>query len=276
MSADSSAVLLIAPLCIDEVIVPGSRITRAGGSGLFAALALARLGARVRLHTSLAAEDEGLLRALPAEGISVTVHPSRETTRFEIQIDRDDPNRRRIRLLASSDPIDVARLDPSGCGYALLAPLLPGDLGGNLIALLEASGLPADLGIQGLCRRVAPDGLISIASPPPVRIPSLRILAGDFAEIASTPKEIVAMAKEVVTTLGDHGARVASRDPLFRQVDVPARRATRSHREAIGLGDTFLAVYGWMRTKGLDPYEAGMHAAQAATALLEEGLPPPQ
>lgn len=266
-------VLLLAPLCHDEVIVGGSRIERAGGSGLFAATALKRLGARVRLHASLARGDEGLFRSLPAEGILFTPHPSRETTRFEIEMDRKDPNARRIIRRAASDPLDAARIDARGCIYVLVAPLLPSDLDSGLIDFLAGCDLPVDLGVQGLCRRIGPDGSISIAPPAPLRLPSLRIVAGDEDEIASIPDEIRRRAAEIVTTHGDRGASIAIRGTIPQEIEIPAILARGGAREAIGLGDTFLAVYGWMRTMGIDPRGAGDEAARAATALLEEGLP---
>ncbi len=274
MTRKASRVLVLAPICRDTVIRGGSRRTRAGGSGLFAAWALARLGAEVRLHASLAEGDRDLALALPRDHVVLTVHATRETTHFEIEIDPADPDARRIRLRAASDPIDAARIDPEGCGYVLVAPLLPSDLDAGVLRFLEGCEREVDLGVQGLCRRFAAGGVLSIAAPEAiVALPRFRIIAGDEREIASIPSPMRNRAGEIVTTSGARGARISLSGPPPREIEIPAFRTTRPGREAIGLGDTFLAVYGWWRWKGITPEEAGERAARAAATLLEEGLP---
>jgi|GEM_PF-5645196 len=267
-----TTVLLIAPLCRDMIVVGTERRVRAGGAGLYASWALARLGAAVRLHTPLAKGDEDLLRALPPGAVEAVIHPSRETTRFEIEISPEDPNERRMRCRVSSDPLDPARIDAAGNAYILVAPLLPGDLDERVVAFLRECARPIDLGVQGLCRDVAADGTVRVAAPPAgLRLPPLRIAAGDEREIAAFAGTMLQVAREVVVTRGNRGAWIDLRDPP-RRVEIPPVPPAGPARDAIGLGDTFLASYGWMRNGGLDVLESGNGAARAATALLEEGL----
>lgn len=252
----------------------------------------------MRLHTPLARGDQDLLQALPA-GVEVTVHPSRETTRFRIEADRNDPNRRRITLLAASGPLDPERIGPFGSvAYVLLGPLLPGDAGRELLDLLCASDRPLDVGIQGLVRVVAADGTISLRGPlRTAPLPRLRVLAGDEQEInvLAGERDLGAalaglatgqagsgqptptgggqmVAEEIVATRGDRGAWIWLRGATV-PIDVPAVPARGAARAAVGLGDTFLAVYGWNRGCGIAPELAASRAAAASSELIGRGYP---
>jgi sugar/nucleoside kinase (ribokinase family) len=266
-------VLLLAPLSRDEVAVGGQLRVRTGGAGFYAAWALARRGARVTLHTPLAPEDRDLLAALPPE-VEVVTHPSRRTTRFRIEVDLERPNDRILRLLAASDPLDPQRIATIEDGSSLLlGPLLPDDLSPALLERLRAAPAPCDLGAQGLVRRIDAQGRVRIAPlDPGLDLPRLRALAGDEREWAALPRDIVDRASERIVTLGDRGSRIhlaGSEVPI----EIAAAALHGPPREAIGLGDTFLAVYAWSRSSGLDPRDAGRDASAAAAALLEGGPP---
>lgn len=278
-----SPVLLLAPLCRDEIADAQGRTTsRAGGAGLYASWALARLGARAILHTALAERDRDLLQSLPRK-TEVVLHPSRETTGFRIEVDPSDPNRRSLTLLAASDPLDPTRLGAiAEAAYAFLGPLLPGDLGGPLADALRGAAIPLDLGIQGLVRRVDESGMITPAAlAGSFELPHLRVLAGDETEIAQAagvwdaagdPRALLGrLANEVIVTSGDRGASIFVQGGA-KPVEVAAVPPPGPARHPIGLGDTFLAVYGWKRHSGLGPAEAGSIAAAAASDLLARGL----
>jgi sugar/nucleoside kinase (ribokinase family) len=258
---------------------------RAGGAGLFASWALKRLGARVILHTPLAGKDRDLLEWLPP-GVETIVHPSRETTTFRIEVDPDDVNKRTLLLLAAGDSLDPERLERAEKpAYVLLGPLLPADLDDSLVAVLERLDTPIDLGAQGLVRQPEPSGRITpCAVEGGINLPPLRVLAGDDSEIArlagsSETEEALEIlshrtAGEVIATHGDRGASIRLRGgaPTLRIQAVPPRGPA---AHPIGLGDTFLATYGWCRHTGAGPAEAGARAAVAATELLVAGLPVP-
>lgn len=275
--------MLLAPVCRDEEIaVHGRSIVRAGGAGLYAAWALAKLGARAILHTPLAERDRDLLRFLPEE-TEVVIHPSRETTCFRIDVDPRNPNERTLALLATSDPLDPGLL----CGiedsaYAFLGPLLPTDLGDPLAAVLRGMTIPIDLGVQGLVRSVDVSGRVDLVPATQIgRLPPLRVLAGDEDEIAraagSSDVDAASralaekIAREVVVTRGDRGATLILRGES-EALEVPAVPLRGSAGRAIGLGDTFLAVYGWWRHLGAGSADAGSRAAIAASELLARGL----
>jgi sugar/nucleoside kinase (ribokinase family) len=284
MAPVARPVLLLAPLSRDEILGAGSRsVTHAGGAGLYASWALSKLGARVILHTPLAGKDRDLLRFLPA-GVDVVVHPSRETTSFRIELDPGDLNKRILVLLASSDPLDPALLgDLSDSAYVFLGPLLPGDIDGALAAVLRKMAPAIDLGVQGLVRRADRSGLVSPAiTAARLDLPPLRVLAGDEREVSlmaggTGEEEALRIlseetAMEVVLTRGDRGASIRSRG-ASRSIEVPAVATRGRGAHPVGLGDTFLAVYGWHRHTGATVVEAGARAALAATELLEAGLP---
>ncbi len=248
---------------------------RAGGAGLYAARALDRLGARVILHTPLAARDRDLLGALPAR-VRVVEHPSRETTRFRLEFDRARPNERRLFAVSASDPVDADRIGAqalSEAAWVLLGPLLPRDLPASLLAALTQCGRPLHLGIQGLVRAADPGAVVVPAAYPLVaQLPPLAVLCGDESEVdalAGSPgaPPLAEIASEIVVTRGDHGARIAA--GAGQPVEVAAVPPRRLGGEPVGLGDTFLAVYSWWRRAGRSIEESGREAATAATALLE-------
>ena len=179
-AAPAERVFLFAPLSRDEIVTGEGIRVRTGGAGFYAAWALARHGARVTLHTPLAAEDHGLLGTLPPE-VEVIAHPSRRTTRFRIEVDLDQPNERILRVLAVSDPLDPERIGSlEKASFLFLGPLLPGDLAPALLERLRSAPVPWDLGAQGLVRRVDPAGRVRIAPPDAAPdLPPLRALAGD-------------------------------------------------------------------------------------------------
>ncbi len=283
MSSVQRPVLLLAPLCRDENVGAGGRaIARAGGAGFYASWALAKLGARAILHTPLAERDHDLIRFLPRE-TEVVIHPSRETTCFRIEVDPRNLNKRSLSLLAASDPLDPTRLHGiEDSAYVFLGPLLPNDLSPALVEALRGTSIPIDLGIQGLVRGVDRSGKITPAAMTGIwGLPPLRVLAGDEAEIAQAAgtSDVGAASRaladgfacEVITTRGDRGALIFVRgrgEPL----DVPAVPTRGSAMHAVGLGDTFLAVYEWHRHLGENPADAGLCAATAASELLVRGL----
>jgi sugar/nucleoside kinase (ribokinase family) len=185
-------------------------------------------------------------------------------------------------LLDSTDRFEIERIEPSlAADYCLLGPLLPGDLPDDLCRLLRTNRLPIDLGIQGLVRDVYADGTVVSSPTPAINLPPLRILSGDEKEIAAfaggsdTERALRSLteehAVEAVATRGDRGANISVRGQV-RSVEIAAVPAKGSIRHPIGLGDTFLAVYGWERFRGSEVRVAGERAAGAATDLLVNGL----
>jgi sugar/nucleoside kinase (ribokinase family) len=278
-------VLLLAPLCRDRIVgADASAQERAGGAGLYASWALVGRGARVALHTPLAEADRDLLQALPPE-VEVTVHPTPRTTCFEIAVDPLDAATRSLRLLAASNALDPARIVAwGGAAHVLFAPLWPTDLSEPLAAWLRSCGAPLDVGVQGLVRTLEPWGgapgpgaragvgpavRLAVAPVSEARLPRLRVLAGDGEEVAACSRRY--RAAETITTRAERGARIAIAGAP-EALEIPAAPA-RAALHPIGLGDTFLAVYGWERTRGAEPRDAGARAAKAARDLLERGLP---
>lgn len=280
--AASSAVtaILLAPLCRDEIVAENRRAIRTGGAGLYAAWALAGLGARVVLHTPLGPDDEDLLASLPPE-VEVVTHPSRVTTRFRLEIDPSDPGRRRMRVRGASDPLSPNRIGGlRGVSFVIAAPLLPTDWNEEIAAHLARADAAVHLGLQGLVRSVTRTGSLLHRRPAaPIPLPPLATIAGDEREVRlfsgarslAAAFRSVAGAREVIATAGASGATIADRGTLA--VHAIAARPVRRMKHPVGLGDTFLAVYAYHRHCGSDIAGAGGRAAAAAARLLERGLP---
>ncbi len=255
---------MIAPLCRDEIIRGASRIERTGGAGLYMARALAKLGARVTLHTPLGDDDRDLIEALPP-GIDVTIHPARRATRFRLTLDAQDPDLRTLECTTIGGPFDPGRIEAGDADLVLLGPLLPTDLMKDLREKLHRIAAPIDLGVQGMARIVESDGTIRLARRADLGdLPPIRILAGDDEEVARVRG---IRAKEIVITRGSRGA-VVQLDEAAPEIVIPPARLDAPPQEAIGLGDTFLAVYAWWRSSGLEAADAGARAAEAAGRVL--------
>ena len=197
-----------------------------------------------------------------------------QTTCFRIEIDVARPNERRLIARAASCALDPDRIGPlEDVGVCVLGPLLPGDLSPHLLERLRGSDRFYDIGAQGIVRRIAPDGTIAVGPPDSLPdLPRIGILCGDEEEWAAIPQAIRGQVREGIITQGDRGARILRADGSA-PIQVAACALTKPPREAVGLGDTFLAVYAWQRTHGCDVRTSGRLAAAAAAHLLQHGLP---
>jgi len=242
---------------------------RPGGAPLYAARALAALGLRARV---LAIAGPGAdLEAL--SGHELEVVDAEASLRFEHEPAGES---RRLRLVVRPERALTARDLPPGWGDAevlVLAPLLPDDLdvvsfggvGSGLVGLLA----------QGLQRRVAPDGVVSLAGEPSEAL-CTALGAGharttvflSSEEVAGWPREalpaLASSCARVVVTRGAAGAEVhrAGEAPLA------VAAAPADARDTTGGGDAFAAAFMAALAGGAGDAGAGALAARLAAATV--------
>ena len=247
---------------------------RPGGSVLYAALALARLGVTTRVVTRVASADADLLLApLRAAGVSVHALPSTHTTTYandyRAAVDHHE-------LRAVSDPLSASDVPTAwrDADVVQLGPLHHDDLRAGI-----ATGVRGfrGLDLQGLVRvpagtgaaRVAPDLAVQLAGIDVLQAsePDLPIAAGDASPDAFRRRHAVG---ELVLTRGARGATIHTDTGI---VDVPGAPAV-ERRFPVGAGDVFLAIYLLARRWGMAVAEAGLIAAGAAAAQVAVGMVP--
>lgn len=245
-----------------------------GGAVYYAGRALARLGARTRVVTSVAEEHaRKLLAPLHAEGIETAARTSAQTTVYLNDYSgRVDVHDRR----AASDPIrrdDVPR-EWLESDVIQLGPLHPRDVLPEVAACVRGF---VGLDVQGLVRRDTPRGTrlapfgdlplflehVDVVKANEDELPA--ITAGRSAEHFARRYAV----SELLVTRAARGARVVTRE---RVDEIPAPRV--EARFAAGAGDVFLAAYLAFRVRGRDPVEAAHAASQVCGAHLSEGEVP--
>jgi sugar/nucleoside kinase (ribokinase family) len=267
--------LLVGSVTRDLELAAPASPARPGGSVLYAALALARLGVATRVVTRLAAPDaDGLLAPLRAAGVAVHALPSVHTTTYandhRAGVDRHE-------LRATSDPLALSDVPAAWrvADVVHLGPLHHDDLQPDVTSGVR--GLRG-LDLQGLVR--VPAG----SDAPRVATALARLLAGVDVLQASEHELPLAAGKappahfrrrhaigELVLTRGARGATVYTDDAVV-EVTAPM---VRQPRFPLGAGDVFLGVYLAARAAGAGVADAGEVAARAAAAHVADGSVPP-
>lgn len=230
-----------------------------GGAALYAGLAAAQMGARVRIITSCAPDFVGA-DLIARAGIEFDALPSRWTTSFEAV--SSPPGRRwKVRRQATSlaRPVigsDVVfacpvltEVEPSVFAKGG-AGLFGAGLQGWLRSLDENSVVqpcfPEDLSFLSGCKVVFCSDE-DLGKDARLRVPAL----GEVAEMA-------------VITQGDQGALLGCRGVWHRVRACPAREV-----DPTGAGDTFGACFLVALASGHSPMEAAVIAACAASVAVE-------
>ncbi|MDE2695820.1 MAG: PfkB family carbohydrate kinase [Chloroflexota bacterium] len=241
--------------------------TRPGGAVLYASRALEALRIRSRVLTSAAPPpDVGVL-----DRNERTFVDAGQSLGFAHHVTSGE---RTLRLLSSPERALAASDLPDSwrdMDALILGPLLPDDLD---VASFVALSIPRiALLAQGLQRRVAADGVVSLLDEP-----SSALLAACDArtsvflsneEVARWParavEELTAACARVVLTRGADGADVyrAGLEPLHIAA-VPATPV-----DTTGAGDAFAASFAAALTCGASDEQAGALAARVAAATVE-------
>jgi sugar/nucleoside kinase (ribokinase family) len=261
----------------DVIRIPGrpDRIL-SGGSGVYAAVALQRLGLSVTVVTKLAAADEALLAPLRVAGIGLVVRPSATTTVFENRYRGAQLAERTQRVPSVAAPFREADLEGLAADVVHLGPLTADEMGPPVFRAARGVAPLVSFDAQGILRRVVDQAVAAAPVPDLGRLlRHVDVLKVDAAEAAALIGEdepgraagaLAALGpREVVVTLADRGSLVRSADGVARIAPVPPRAIV----DATGCGDTYLAGYIVARLRGEAPARAAGIAAAAASLKLE-------
>ena len=145
----------------DHIVTPTSDVSMPGGTTYYFSYGINALlkssprsaaSVSYRLVASLAESDMKSVDDMRAEGIDVTVVPSRETVFFE-NIYGADSNNRRQQVLAKADPFTLSSIRDIKADYIVLGSLLADDFPLDVVRYLHGRGTVV-LDAQGYLREV--------------------------------------------------------------------------------------------------------------------------
>ncbi|HEX9243014.1 MAG TPA: PfkB family carbohydrate kinase [Anaeromyxobacter sp.] len=248
-----------------------------GGSAYYAALALAGLGADVRVLTRAGpdlpadflspAAGAGPGAGAPCGRVEALVLPCPATTRF-VNV-HDASGRRSQRVVAAAPPLEPEALPLAwrGPDLLLLAPVVGEADPAAFVRAVRARVV--GLCVQGLVRAIRPDGAVV-----PRRLdPGAGALAGIDAaflgddEAAGQPDLVDALAAAVPIVAATHGARgseVRARGGTLRVGVHPAREV-----DPTGAGDVYAAAFLLALARAGSLEEAARLGAAAASIVVE-------
>ncbi|MCY3655317.1 MAG: PfkB family carbohydrate kinase [Chloroflexi bacterium] len=241
--------------------------TRPGGAVLYAVRALEALG----IHTCVLASGPSDSGPGPLDLHERTFVARAASLRFAHDMSGEE---RRLRVLSKPDrPLSASDLpDPwRGTDALILGPLLPDDLD---VASFTAMSVPRiALLAQGLQRRVAADGVVSLLDEPSAALLSAcdshTSVFLSREEVARWPagavEDLAAACARVVVTRGAAGADVYR--PGVEPLHIAAVPATPV--DTTGAGDAFAASFTAALACGASDEQAGALAARVAAATVE-------
>ncbi len=246
----------------------------AGGAARYAVEGALAAGLRVAMHTVSGEEGpvRALLGALPAE-VLVTRQAAQRSIRFEHHGAHD---RRRLRLAAQTDPMDIGAMKTPNASAVLFAPVA-GEVGLPMptgsAARVRAAGLQGWLRIADADGWVQPRRLSDLDPDLAAALRDLDLLIASEDDIGEANGVVALTAlrawagpgPELVVTAGADGAWLdAGSGP---PAHVPAQ-VVEGGRHTIGAGDAFSAVLTARRGAGDDLAQAASAAAAATAAYL--------
>lgn len=234
-----------------------------GGMAANAALACARLGARVRFVGAIGPDDAGRMvrQQLAAEGIDLThlqLVPDTNTSTSAIIVDnrgeRQIFNHRGSALAHAQLPGDDVF---DGCDAVMVDPRWPG---GARAALLWAR---AHGRLSVFDADVAPRhdlaALVPLAQWVVFSEPGLAAWAGAVAQEAALLRAIYLGAGNAAVTLGANGVMLVAQARLHRIAPVPVQAV-----DTTGAGDVFHAAFTLALARGVAAVDACAYASAAA------------
>jgi ribokinase len=234
--------------------VMGSQLSRLpGGKGGNQAVALARLGAQVRLHAAVGDDAEGVwsLEALSAEGVDVSSMSriaGAPTGVAVVTVADDGANR--IVVVAGANAA-LGTVGSLGDVDVLVAQLeVPLAVVADAAAAARQAGVPVVL--NAAPARSLPTSLLADVDVLVVNEPELAVVGADVGPAS--------LARAVVVTLGADGALVYAGGGMVRVPAPPADVV-----DTTGAGDCFVAALAFELARGRAVAAAAEFACRAAS-----------
>lgn len=269
----------IGHITLDKIVTPKSTVYMAGGTAFYFSHAIKHFDdIDYSLVTALAETEMGEVERLRADGVDVTVVPSRHSVYFE-NIYGDNPDNRTQRVLAKADPFTVEALKGVEARIFHLGTLLADDFPLEVVRYMAGKGL-VSADSQGYLREVRDKNVYAVdwaEKEEALRYVhflkanehEMEVLTGD-ADVAGAARRMYAWGvKEVLITLGSLGSVVYDGKTFHR---IPAY-APRETVDATGCGDTYMTGYLYQRAKGASIDDAGRFAAAMSTLKIEASGP---
>lgn len=273
-SAAPAALTCIGHITHDKVITPDFEAEMPGGTAFYFAKALKNFAMPgFRVVTSIGESETPAADELRADGIDVTVIPSPTSIIFENRYGHNI-NERTQRVLAKAAPFTVDKLQGVYSRIFHLGTLMADDFDLEAIKLLASRGI-VSVDVQGYLRKVVGEDVVPVDyEQKREAMPYISVLKANEKEMetltgTSDPREAARIladwgCPEVTLTLGDHGSLVYTGGEFY---EIPAI-ATDNVVDATGCGDTYSAGYLYCRSRGIDPYGAGLFASAMCTIKL--------
>ncbi len=264
-------VAIVGLTTVDVIRLPGAQqVTRAGGTPLYGARALAALGEPVAIATRC--HDRALTAGILASPLCVQIDP--ESMISELTYHEHGERTQRLGAIGC----DWQAADVRGFAWPAIEPAswihVGGQRGGDFppdaLAALAEGGRSLALDAQGPLRSRTVGPMSYTGSLEPELLAHVRALKlseeeaeAAFGTVDPTVIRAACGVEEVIVTLGIEGARVASPEGSAAIDADPVLEA-----DTTGAGDAFLATYCASRAAGLAPHAATERACLHVAALL--------
>lgn len=250
-----------------------------GGTAFYFAHALSHLDkCNFLLVTALAQSEMKAVDDIRAKGIEVLALPSAHSVYFENKYGENQDERTQ-RVLAKADPFRIDDLKDIDAKIYHLGTLLADDFSLDTIKYLAAKGT-VSVDAQGYLREVRGEQVFAVDWPQKREaLQYIDILkANEYeAEVLTGETEPSKQAailadwgvKEVILTFGSNGSEIYASGQVYRIPAYPPKDVV----DATGCGDTYMAGYLYMRSKGHGYEESAKFAAAMCTLKLEASGP---
>ena len=251
LTSDLYDIAFIGHMCFDEVIsYQGVPRVAPGSAVLCGALAAVRVGKRVMVVTRMAPRDQDILEPLTANGVTVHVIPSKETTYMKVVHPSADVDERQILQVRNAGMFSLAAMPEIPARRVHLAGITDQEFSLDFIAGLKQRGYRLSLDMQSFVRQVQPDhGSIAFLDVPKKQeivrlldtvkldIVEAKVLTGtDDLEKAAVEIETWGCSEVVVTQA--EGVLARAQGKTFYE-----KFSNRSVVGRTGRGDTTFAAY---------------------------------